>query len=492
MIQDFDVSSFEIKHDDNDYYASATVTNNGSKPSDEINVTLNNTADKTFGTTSLPQLASGESKDITVPFEIDKADFNNLGYIDFKLSAVSGENTSNAYTMFISHKPLIAEINDGAENVSLNGKNDTTTLQTKAFPWNNYAGEVKYYSTDNSIAVVTDDGEVIPLSNGNAKIYAYYPKYRIDDSIDVQVTGIESDEPTPTPIPTSKPSSSGGGSSAKYGISSANKTYDNGSMNISKKNAALGENVTVNTKPNDGYEVDTVTVTDSKGNVIEVTKTADNEFSFVMPGSQVSVDVTFKEINDSPQKTPTPSSKDDWWFDDVAENEWYYAPIKSAYDNGLMSGVSDTEFAPDTDITRGMFITVLHRIDGETKSDVDYTFTDVNENDYFSNAVAWGSENNIISGYSDTEFAPNDNITREQMVSILKRFAEYKQIDTSISDTLDSYSDTEYISDYAVSAFQWACGNEIISGFTDNTLRPRANTTRAQAAAVFNKIYSIK
>ena len=186
-----DVSNFEIKHDDNGYYAAATVTNNGSKPSDEINVTLNNTADKTFGTTSLPQLASGESKDITVPFEIDKADFNNLGYIDFKLSAVSGENTSTAYTMFISNKPLIAEINDGAENVSLNGKNDTTTLQTKAFPWNDYAGEVKYYSTDNSIAVVTDDGEVIPLSNGNAKIYAYYPKYRIDDSIDVQVTGIE-------------------------------------------------------------------------------------------------------------------------------------------------------------------------------------------------------------------------------------------------------------------------------------------------------------
>ena len=157
-----------------------------------------------------------------------------------------------------------------------------------------------------------------------------------------------------------------------------------------------------------------------------------------------------------------------------------------------MSGVSDTEFAPDTDITRGMFITVLYRIDGETKSDVDYNFTDVNENDYFSNAVAWGSENNIISGYSDTEFAPNDNITREQMVSILKRFAEYKQIDTSIIDTLDSYSDTEDISDYAVSAFQWACGNKIISGFTDNTLRPKANTTRAQAAAVFNKIYSIK
>ena len=73
-----DVSSFEIKHDDNGYYASATVTNNGSKPSDEINVTLNNTADKTFGTTSLPQLASGENKNITVPFEIDKADFNNL------------------------------------------------------------------------------------------------------------------------------------------------------------------------------------------------------------------------------------------------------------------------------------------------------------------------------------------------------------------------------------------------------------------------------
>ena len=102
-----------------------------------------------------------------------------------------------------------------------------------------------------------------------------------------------------------------------------------------------------------------------------------------------------------------------------------------------------------------MFITVLHRID-ETKSDVDYNFTDVNENDYFSNAVAWGSENNIISGYSDTEFAPNDNITREQMVSILKRFAEYKQIDTSIIDILDSYSDTEDISGLCCFCFQWA------------------------------------
>ena len=99
-----DVSSFEIKHDDNGYYASATVTNNGSKPSDEINVTLNNTADKTFGTTSLPQLASGESKDITVPFEIDKADFNNLGYIDFKLSAVSGET-------HLTHIPCLSLIN---------------------------------------------------------------------------------------------------------------------------------------------------------------------------------------------------------------------------------------------------------------------------------------------------------------------------------------------------------------------------------------------
>lgn len=482
-----DVSDFEIKHNDNGYYAVATVKNNGSKPSDEITVTLNGN-NKDFGTTALPQLAGGESKDITIPFEFDINDFNNLGYIDLSLSAVSGENKANTYTKFISDKPLIAQINDGAESISLNGKNDTKELQTKAFPWNNYAGEVKYYSTDNSIAVVTNDGKVIPTGNGNAKIYAYYPKYGIDDSIDVEVTGIESDEPKPT----SKPSGGSGGSSSKYGISASEKSYDNGSMEISKKNAALGEKVTVNTKPNDGYEVDTVTVTDSKGNTVDVSKTDDNEYSFVMPGSQVNVDVTFKETTATPKETPKPTDNSDWWFDDVSENEWYYNPIKSAYDNGLMTGVSDTEFAPNTDITRGMFITVLHRIDGETKSDVDYTFSDVNENDYFANAVAWGSENDIISGYSDTEFAPNDNITREQMAAILLRYAEYKGIDTSNIDTLDNYSDTETISDYAVSAFQWACGNEIISGFSDNTLRPKSNTTRAQAAVVFDKINSIK
>lgn len=119
-----------------------------------------------------------------------------------------------------------------------------------------------------------------------------------------------------------------------------------------------------------------------------------------------------------------------------------------------MSGVSDTEFAPDMNITRAMFVTVIYRMEGEPQTTVDNAFTDVPANEYYANAVAWASANVIVDGYSDTEFAPNDNITREQMAAIIYRYARYKGNNTDVDGTI-TYADSADISDYAKDAVIW-------------------------------------
>ena len=197
-----------------------------------------------------------------------------------------------------------------------------------------------------------------------------------------------------------------------------------------------------------------------------------------------------------PESTATPKPTEepsDWWYTDVPENEWYYSPIKAATDKGLMTAVKDNEFQPEFDITRAMFVTVLYRIEGEPETSLNYTFEDILKGWYYEKAVAWGSANGIIAGYSDTEFAPDDKITREQMAAMLWRYAKYKGIDVSIGGNTNilSFNDAENITEYAIPAIQWAYGEDIINGYTDNTLRPQANTTRAQAAVVLDKIDDI-
>lgn len=195
-----------------------------------------------------------------------------------------------------------------------------------------------------------------------------------------------------------------------------------------------------------------------------------------------------------PTQTPIPTETDkpseDNWFIDVPENAWYYNSVKYAFDNGLMLGISDTEFAPETDITRAMFVTVLYRMENEPDlSDeiLGYPFADVDADSWYGNAVYWARINGIVEGYSAEEFAPDENITREQMAAIVYRYAKFKEYDTELNGEL-SYADTESISDYAKDAVIWNLDNGIMLGNDDNTFAPQANTTRAQAAAVFERV----
>lgn len=173
-------------------------------------------------------------------------------------------------------------------------------------------------------------------------------------------------------------------------------------------------------------------------------------------------------------------------FSDVRETDWFYSDIGYASGKGLMQGTSDTLFAPNNPTTRGMLVTILWRLDGEPVESGN-AFSDVASDTYYYNAVAWASKCGIVSGYSNTIFSPNDNITREQLASILYRYSEYKKYDISKTSELSEYTDKNQISDYAVSAMQWANANGIITGTSDDTLSPQGNALRCQIAAMLKR-----
>ena len=173
-------------------------------------------------------------------------------------------------------------------------------------------------------------------------------------------------------------------------------------------------------------------------------------------------------------------------FTDVKENDWFYDSVKYAYENDLMKGISNTEFAPDSDVTRAMFVTVIYRMENEPQTGK-CAFTDVESGSYYESAVAWTNENGIVSGISEDCFAPNEPITREQMAAIIYRYAAFKGYDITTSSNT-SYTDNDNISDYAKDAVIWAAEKYVMTGNTDGSFAPKANTTRAQTASVFMRM----
>lgn len=173
-------------------------------------------------------------------------------------------------------------------------------------------------------------------------------------------------------------------------------------------------------------------------------------------------------------------------FDDAGRGDWFYDSVVYVYENGLMDGVSDTLFDPDGTVTRAQLVTMLWRLDGEPSVNYALPFTDVSVGEWYAEAVRWAAGEGIVNGVSETEFAPNAAVTREQLAAILHRYAQHKGYDVSIGESTNilSYSDFASISEYAISAMQWACGEGIITGVTESTLEPQGTATRAQSAAM--------
>ena len=174
-------------------------------------------------------------------------------------------------------------------------------------------------------------------------------------------------------------------------------------------------------------------------------------------------------------------------FTDVKDTDWFASNVQYVYDNGLMNGTTTTTFEPESNLTRAQTAMVLWRIAGSPNSDnVGKTpFTDVPAGSWYTAAVNWCSENKIVNGIGDGLFAPDDQITREQIVTILYRFAKFRGLD--VGDTTDlakKFTDAARVSDYAKEALSWAVAVGIINGMPDNTIAPQNSATRAEVATI--------
>ena len=171
-------------------------------------------------------------------------------------------------------------------------------------------------------------------------------------------------------------------------------------------------------------------------------------------------------------------------FIDIAPDAWYKDAIQYAYDNGLMTGVSATEFAPEATTTRAMIVSILARLEGVESAQA-AGFADVDDNDWYATAVNWAAGAGVVNGYEDNTFQPNTAITREQLAAILMNYAAYKGEDVSNRADLTSYTDQP--STWAQEAMQWAVAEGLISGVTNDQLQPQGNATRAQVAAILQR-----
>ena len=266
----------------------------------------------------------------------------------------------------------------------------------------------------------------------------------------------------------------------KYSYEITTKVGDNGSIKVDRY-ATEDEKVTITVNPDEAYLLDELTATSGKKE-IELKDNGDGTYTFTMPHGDVTITATFAEDPDWVEPTPEPEMP----FTDVNDGDWFYDVVKYAYNEGLMTGTSDTTFEPNIATTRGMIVSMLARLEGNPTAK-SAGFADVADGAWYADAVNWAASEGIVSGYSDTEFGPNDPITREQMAAILYNYAEYKGMDVSARADLDKYTDAASISSWATDVLSWANAEGLVNGMTETTLVPQGQATRAQVAAIFER-----
>ena len=164
---------------------------------------------------------------------------------------------------------------------------------------------------------------------------------------------------------------------------------------------------------------------------------------------------------------------------------WAKDAVAYVNEKGIMNGVSATTFSPDSTTTRGMIVTMLYRLAGSPSVSSASSFTDVKSGSYYYNATVWAAGNGIVKGTTDTTFAPDTNITREQLATIIYRYSTYAKYNTASTATVNQFADASSIHDWALDSVKWAVGLGLIQGVGDNTLSPAGNATRGQVATIF-------
>ena len=236
-------------------------------------------------------------------------------------------------------------------------------------------------------------------------------------------------------------------------------------------------------KNNADAKKDNAAATDKK----DVAKTDDKKADTKKDGAKTDEKKTDSK-EDAAKTDNTTNTVDIKVFKDIAAGAWFEDSVKVMLEKGIMKGVSDTAFEPTANVTRAQFVTMLYRIAGRPEAGAN-TFADVPAGSYYEKAVAWASEKKIVNGYSKDKFAPFDSITREQLATMLYKYAgspEAKALDAS------AFGDADTVSDYAKAAVGWAVEKGIITGAENKTIAPKQNATRAQVAAMVERYLKLK
>lgn len=254
-----------------------------------------------------------------------------------------------------------------------------------------------------------------------------------------------------------------------------------GNVTISDFSPSYGTTVVISPVANNGFVLDYVSAVDRNGNTVRLTENGDGTYQFTQGESNVSVSVAFvttQAVEEAPSKT---------LFADVSVNDSYCDAVNNVVSLGLMSGTGSSRFSPHESISRGMLVSILYNMSGQREVFVSTGFSDVNVTDYYGNAVAWATQNHIITGHSDGTFRPNDNITREQLAVIFYNYAERYTNLTSLVFTLPlQTTDVNTVSGWATQAVNWSITTGVMSERFNNFFLPQAISTRAEVAVALS------
>ena len=258
----------------------------------------------------------------------------------------------------------------------------------------------------------------------------------------------------------------GSGGSSSYPITIPGKT-ENGSVTVSPKNASAGSTVTITVKPDSGYVLETISVTDKNGNDLKLTDKGNGKYTFTMPGSKVEVKATFMEDNSVLN-----------FFYDVSNDAYYYEAVKWAAENGITGGVGNSLFAPNQPCTRAQIVTFLWRAAGSPVVNYLMPFTDVDEGAYYAEAVRWAASCGIVTGQTETTFGTDSVCTRAQAAAMIYRCAQAQG--KGFTGAWMFHLPFTDVPEWAYESVAWCYMNGVTTGVSETSFAPGNDCTRAQ------------
>ncbi|MBQ7075670.1 MAG: S-layer homology domain-containing protein [Clostridia bacterium] len=263
-------------------------------------------------------------------------------------------------------------------------------------------------------------------------------------------------------------------------------TYEYGKSYIVEMALPLQSPLVEGEKISFNFQIDNMTIKDGKDQLGCISLRPGKDLvEFTVGGQALDMGQGGQQSDNQEEKpAPTPSL-----FTDVKSTDWFYEAVLTAYHNGIIKGTSANEFSPNTDVTRAMFAKILHRLDGEPTTNYEVPFKDVPQNEWYADSVKWAVKNNIINGVTETSFAPDDKVTREQIAAMIFRYINYKGKAPKNAWTATlPYKDTDSISSWAKASIMYCMSENLMTGDENRFFNPQSFATRAEVATVVNRL----